>query len=452
MRKTAIIWLLGGFVLLLAAVYFFDIEGEGKRNDRKGREARIFTLKKSDVAAVTLTNSYGAVGYRRENKTWVITEPIVTAGDQEAIESHLEAILNCERDRVVADTTDDLSAYGLARSRFTVRVQSNDSLSLMLLIGDENPTGDFIYAKFAEQARIYTLKKRFLNNIDKSLFDLRDKQIAHFDLDSVRKIEAVSAAGTAIILIRSEDAWRLTQPVAIEAKESEIESFLSRLGNDRAKSFEADSASDWSSYGLDRPQLQIGLFSGKDSLITTFLVGRQASNVDNYYAAESGRPAVFTIDRWTFEGLNKTAFDFQDKQLLRFDPAKVDRIEWQIEDTLYSAVQDNSAEWMFIQPDTIPADGQKIRDWIRQIENLEAMQLETYFPEDERLYGFGKPLLRIFLYPVGETVPALLVANQVDDYYYIKTADRPFIYKIRTGMIDEIRNSRKAFFREPRVE
>jgi len=189
-----------------------------------------------------------------------------------------------------------------------------------LLIGDENPTGDFIFVKYSDKPGIYTVSKSLRTYANKSLYDLRDKRVMHIRPLDVRKIRISSREKGEVVLMQDGENWNLIEPVKIPVKSNDVMSFLNRLSNGRIKAFIDESPRDLNQYGLTDPFIRIELYSGDELAKSTFMIGDTTKDGNGgYYAREESRLPVFTLENWAVNNLNKSAFDFQVKTLTNFD-------------------------------------------------------------------------------------------------------------------------------------
>ncbi|HRU45711.1 MAG TPA: DUF4340 domain-containing protein, partial [Candidatus Marinimicrobia bacterium] len=221
-RSTLILF--GIFVVLFAAVYFFEIKGGEKRAKTSKLASQLFQTEKDNVKQLILSGDYGEITCEKNGAEWIITAPVLAQGDAQSIESTLDLILGASIERKTADSTDDLSWFGLLEPRGKVQVVTQSGKHTIVLIGDENPTGDLIFVKYPDDNAIYTTNKSLWTYANKKLYDLRDKKIMHFNLDEVRKINITSRAKGKVSLEKVAGKWQIVDPVKLPANDSEVKS------------------------------------------------------------------------------------------------------------------------------------------------------------------------------------------------------------------------------------
>ncbi len=312
MQGKTILILLLVFIVLFAFIYIFEIKDGEKRKERERVENLILNIPLDSVTAYTIKNDNRELSVRKRDNTWTIISPVETAGDSVTIVSNLKSILDTKIERKISDDENDPGQFGLENPHGEIAIRQSGDLESRLLIGDENPTGDFIFVKYSNKPGIYTVPKSLRTYVNKSLYDLRDKRVMHIRPLDVRKIRITSREKGEVVLTQDGDNWNIIEPVKIPAKSNDVISFLNRLSNGRIKAFIDESPRDLRQYGLADPFIRIELYSGDELAKSTFTIGDTTKDGDGgYYAREESRLPVFTLENWAVNNLNKGAFDFQ---------------------------------------------------------------------------------------------------------------------------------------------
>lgn len=431
--------LLGVLVTLFAAVYFFDVKGGEKREKETKQANQLFKAEKDSVNRLILTTANDHIVCEKRGTEWVITTPIRTQGDAQAIESSLSGILSAGIERKIADSTADLSLYGLSAPRGQVQVIINNGEHTTLMIGDENPTGDMIFVKYPVSETVYTTAKALWNNVNKKLFDLRDKKIMHFMADDVRRISIDSRKKGKVSLELVNGKWQITAPANLPANDNEVKSLLNRMANGKARNFIAEEPADLKKYGLAKPDVTINLEIGETLAQTSFLIGDTARNDGGgYFAKEETRQPVFTIEKWAVDGLKKNAFDLQDKKVLGYDGQSADRIVWRIASQEYAAIRIDSLNWMVVAPETLQVDPTLMGRWLKSLADFSVDELESYQPKPLANYGLTMPYLQLAVYNRNQQIGSVMVGKEVGDKYYVKTGLAPYIYRIKKNTFERL--------------
>jgi len=420
------------FLVLLAIIYIFEIQGTKKREAKEEYEKLLLKVDKDSVVEYSLKNEKDTLTVRKSNGKWDIVSPFFAEGDNKKIQSNLESILESKIERTIVQNLTDLEPYGLHKPRGEVTVVKSDSSKIRLLIGDENPTGSFIYVKYPEKPDIYTTKKSLWSYVNKSIYDLRDKQILHFDKDNVRKIDLFSKKYGKIIIEKiGEDKWQITEPIKYPARSSTVRIYLNSLTGNKAKEFVDEDPQDLKKYGLKNPLLIVNCYVGEELTKATLIIGDSLDGSSKFYAKEESRKPVFTIQKYVFRNLNKDAFYFQEKKISGYDGKNADSIIAKIEDEEFACVRDTNNHWIIVKPDTIELEKSRINNWLNGIRDFIVDKLVTYKPKGLKTYGLDYPSVKIALFNKGKKVESILVGKKNDDYYYTKNESYPYVYKIK---------------------
>lgn len=312
MQGKTILILLLVFIVLLGFIYLFEIKGGEKRREREWVENLALNISLDSVTAYTIKTDNLELSVRKKNNTWTIVSPVETAGDSSAIVSNLKSILDMKIDRKISDGENNPGQFGLEIPRGEIVIRQSGNQESRLLLGDENPTGDFIFVKYSDKPGIYTVPRSLRTYVNKSLYDLRNKRVMHIRPLDVRKIRITSREKGEVVLKQGGENWNLVEPVKIPAESNDVMSFLNRLSNGRIKTFIDESPRDLRQYGLTDPFIRIELYSGADLAKSTLMIGDTTKDGNGgYYAREESRLPVFTLENWAVNNLNKGAFDFQ---------------------------------------------------------------------------------------------------------------------------------------------
>lgn len=435
-RGVGTLILLVIFIALVAFVYFFEFKRTEERQAAKRRAELFFSLPQDSVISLALFANHESITLEKRDGLWQIIFPVRTPGDQWAVASHLESIIQARRERIVSDSA-ALAPFGLVDPRGRIAVGGSDNREEELLIGAENPTGDYLFVKYPNRPQIYTASKALWNHASKSLYELRDKRPLLISATDVHRIEMISVQNGRLVLEKKDAQWFLREPVSIEAENGPVSSLLSRLSNDRIKSFVDEAPRNLEQYGLDRPSTRLHLYGQKGRHLAVLMIGDSSGS--NYFARDSSRTGIFTLRQSVVRDIHKSAFDFQDKHLSVFDREKADRIEFRERDEILLTARRDSAIWRFVLSDNLIDDPDRIDPWLTAVENLAADELVTYRPEKLTAYGLGKPQCYLKIYRGSQLIDEIQFGDKVDGQYYVKSGRHPFIYRIKESRIEALK-------------
>jgi hypothetical protein len=290
----------------------------------------ILKLDQSSITKVELKNRDEAPTVLEKNNfgAWQITAPKLYSADPSNVASTLSSIASLNAQRVVEDKPADLKPYGLAPPNVEINVTEKDNKSHKLLLGDDSPTGNTVYAMLAGDPRVFTIASFNKSSIDKSLNELRDRRLLQVNVDQVSRIELVQKNQT-IEFDRgkqdwNKDDWQILRPTPARADANQISQLLQKLTDAKMDLFEANS----------NPKDAEKAFASGTPVATvkvTNPAGTQQIQVrkdkDADYAKSSAVEGVHKVNADLADWINKGVEDFRNKKIFDFgfdDPEKIE--------------------------------------------------------------------------------------------------------------------------------
>ena len=324
MRFKATFILLGILVLLSAYVYFVEIQGKEKKDRIEEKASQLLALEQEDINKLSLKRANETITLERVDDEWYLISPVTAKGDANTVESFISTISETKKEREIETENDEVSLkdFGLLPALFTVIVEAEGGEADTVLFGEKNPTNLYIFARKPSNPNVFCTGTLVHTELQKTVFDLRDKTILPFDKESVHRIQIVSGNGE-IVLARTDEIWMVESPIQAEADLQIVDSWLNNLHTSRIDRFEEENPTDYSSYGLDPPRIRLILTIGTDNTQKELLIGHR--NNDEYYARDTALTPVFALDTTFVQDLDKDVFDFRDKTIAKIarDRAKL---------------------------------------------------------------------------------------------------------------------------------
>ena len=390
---------------------------------------KILALKQDEITRVVIKKDGGEVRLEKNDAgQWQITAPKPSSADQEAVASLLSTISSLNSDRLVDEKTADLEQYGLAKPKVEISVTEKGKPQA-LLIGDDTPSGNAVFAKLEGDLRVFTLASYSRSALDKSANDLRDKRLLTADFDKVSQIEFAGQNGgkrQEFTLARNKDAWQILKPKPLRADADRVEDLVRTL---RDAKMDAASAPDdsklASAFGSAQPfaTVKIAGASGVQQLEV-----RKVK--DDYYAKSSVVPGIYKVPAGVGTGLDKKLDDFANKRLFDFGYQDPDKIEIHDGSTAYFLTRSGSDWW---GPDGKKLDDTNSEALVSKLRDLSA----THFPEG----GFTAPTLHFTVTSdAGKRVERIAVAKK-GDAYLAQRENEATLYQLPSAAIVQLREA-----------
>jgi Domain of unknown function (DUF4340) len=289
---------------------------------------KILTLNEAGISKIGLKRR-GAdqvVVAKDGSGKWQILAPKSFAADQSAVSGIVSILASLNSERLVEEKAGHLSQYGLSEPLLEAEVTEKENRTKKLLIGDDTPTGNAVYAKLEGDPRIFTIASYNKNSIDKTSNDLRDKKLLAVNPDRISKLELV-ASKRGLEFVRNKDQWQIVKPGPLRADSSRVEDLVRALTDakmelDGSSSGSGDAQKITSAFASSTP---VATAKVTDESGTQELVVRKKK--DDYYAQSSVVDGVYKVSSVLGQGLDKDLDDFRNKKLFDFgfnDPLKIE--------------------------------------------------------------------------------------------------------------------------------
>lgn len=299
-------------LLVIAAPLFWFTYRESKKPVETGeKHDKVFAVESDRIDEIEVKSSGGErTKLQRKGRAWTFVEPKVEGQPDEAAVSGLTSNLaSMEIQRVVDENPADVAEFGLAAPSVEVAFRAGGQPH-RLQIGQKTPTGSDVYARIADQKRVFLVSSFLESTFNKSTFDLQDKSVLKLDREKVDAL-TISAAGRDTTFAKVNGEWLLKAPVEGRAEFSAVDGLVSRLGGLQMKTM-APVTPPAGGFGLDKPAATVRIGSGSSQ--ATLAIGSAAAQ-GTVYARDMARPAIFTIESSLLDDLKKDPSEYRQKDL-----------------------------------------------------------------------------------------------------------------------------------------
>ncbi len=258
------------------------------------RDKTLVDLKKDDVRKLKIERPQITVIAERigegDTHKWQLHQPVAAAADRFAVEDVVEGIIRAKA-AGFADRPEDLSSVGLDQPQAIVSLTAKDGQQRTFRIGkqiekevaEEYGEGTeqkrVVYVDMEQRPQLLLVAAELLNQVSKSLFDLRDKTILDFAKEKVLEVKVQSKQKLNFAANKNEDGeWTLAAPAGLQAQADKIDDILWDLDSLRAVAFEKEQPEqgDLMDYGLAVPYMVITLKIASQSRPIKVRLGNEA--------------------------------------------------------------------------------------------------------------------------------------------------------------------------------
>ncbi len=431
--------------VLVGFVYFYEIRGADERYKSRVSAGRLLRLEEDAVSALTVHRGDTTIVMRKSGAAWRILQPVVTGGDHGEIVGLIRTLRFMDLERVVADSVRiargeaRLSDFGLDRPNLALVITQADRVD-SLFWGDRSPTGRYGYIRWSGHPGILAVGAPFRLRLEKGLFQLRDKRIADFNAETLRKVEIVRGDAR-VVVERLSDEWRQTYPVNDRTDDAEIRKLINRLRTAEFTRVVEEESPHRGQYGLEEPTLTVSIFDGYRERKKTIVIGRrkEGGRFPPFFAAFSGSPMVFLVDSTFVADIRNAAGDLRFKRIFAVDASGVDRLKLAYRDRVVECVRDSTGgAWQVLQPKLHIVMEHRVRHFFRTIELLEAEEFVAEKLKSPEAFGFDRPALVVTAWRGRETVQELIVGER-DGKVYAQGRRRPQVARIDHKVLTKLK-------------
>ena len=435
------------FVLLFVAislglfVFIYEIEGDKKRKQKKEYNESLFKLNNNDIKLVRLKNKSQIIQYEKNDNSWNITQPINLEVDKNIIDSQISVFLNSKVKRIIGQVDENkLKNYGLGSSNIELYIETFNGLKINYEIGDESATKGDLFVFDKDSNSVILSSNELKVQTQKTLFELRDKKIIHFDKSNVNQISIITEDDS--IIIKNEDKinqlWKITSH-DLNGDNSQIDNYLSSLNRYTAVDFIDNPEKNEKSY-LKNSQISIVLNLESNRNSKTLTIGEsKISNSDTvHYGFESGKSNIFLISNNDKKSLMKDSFYFQDKKLVDYDENNINEINIMGAYQL-SVMNEDSLGWYISSDSTIKLDKVDMNRLFSAINGIQAVELVKSKNQDS--FGINEPFIEVLFNDSENNKKGFIIGNSDNNLNrYVKSNAANKIYKATNNSIERLTN------------
>lgn len=455
------ILLLLALILVAGWYYFYEIQGESRRQARSIESVRIlpgavisdvqkfsilrFVALPDNIHDIQLDDRIHTIEIIRANDRWMLTQPIQAECDQNYADKVISHFTLLQKGRTVVKNPDSLTPYGLENPAFKVRLDSSDN-SITCTIGDENPVGDSYYATFDEEDVVYLISNEIKSDLLSTAFEFRNKSILEAARQNITSlILTFPADDTKLVFERNtEGDWLISNRLDAPVDLIRVEETLGALTAQSIQNF-IDDPGPMDEYELDTPWLQIDAqVEDQDSF--HFDIGRFADSGGKMrFARRNSSGPVLLVNKAFYELFKPDFFHYRSKTICDMDRGIINKIQIEQDDQTIELVRHSDVGWQMTKPSTPTTDSTAVGSYLSTLTYLRATGLK---PEHEN-FGDYLAIIRLFSDSDSEhALTTLWIGGQPEDGvgHWVKCSDDPTVFRVSHSDIDRLLPHPSMFF------
>jgi Domain of unknown function (DUF4340) len=277
----------------------------------------------------------------------------------------------------------------------------------------------------------------------------QEKLFSALEADKIEELKVKAEKGDNTTVVKKDGAWQLTQPIAAKADDSEVSSITSGLTQASIVRVVDENPADLKEYGLATPRLEIAFKASGDKDYRKLLVGDKSPTGSDMFAKRNDEKKVFLIAAFQDSSFNKDTFSLRDKQLLKFERDKVDRVEVAAAGKNLAIAKEGS-EWKLTTPVQARADFGAVEGLMGRLQSaqMKSITADDAAPADLKKYGLEKPDVTVNV-NAGSARATLLVGGKAEDgTFYVRDASRPMVMTAESSLVDDLKKAADEYRRK----
>jgi hypothetical protein len=338
--------------------------------------------------------------------------------------------------------------FGLSSPQATITVDQPDYHAL-LQIGAKTAPGDQVFLRVVGEDGLYVVDADILKHIPHTADDWRDTALV--DLNSFVFDRVSVTNGAKIFELRRDPTnqlWRMFYPFPqpARANNEKIHESLELIHSLRARDFLADDPKpDLEALGLQRPELEVALGEGTNTLVL-LQFGKSPTNDGHLvYARRVDQNAVVTVAAELVTPWRGKLNDFRDPHLVNLHEP-VGALEVNAEEN-FTIQQRTNAAWQVLAQD-VPVDAGLVNELIANLGRMQIVDFgnDVVIAADLPAYGLAPPARQYILKSAATNAPGMTnnviveldFGTNQDGKVFARRPDENFVYSVKAADVQAL--------------
>jgi len=264
-----------------------------------------------------------------------------------------------------------------------------------------------------------------------------EEKLLALSSDDVQKVTLKKENETITFQKDEEGEWLITEPLEAKADKYEVDRLADDFSDLKIERVVEEEPKEIEKYGI--PQKEISLwFKDKDKPIK-ILIGMENPLGNTFFAKRDDEPRVVLIPSSLKSLMEKTLFDFREKNIFKFETDDVKSVKLRAKDTRWQASK-KGEEWFFRNPVKALAEASKIDNILSSLSGLKAKEFvsEEKKKVDVKKYGLDRPQYEITLGMPLENQEVIFSLHKEEDKLYATTSLSPKIVEAEDNILSDL--------------
>jgi len=215
--------------------------------------------------------------------------------------------------------------------------------------------------------------------------------------------------------------WLITEPTEAKGDKYEIDRLADEFSDLRIERTADEEPEDLGKYEIPKKEISLWLKDKENPV--KILIGMENPLDNTFFAKRDDETRVVLIPSHLKSLMDKSLFDFRQKDIFRFETDEVKSVKLKAKKTLWEASK-KEEEWFFKKPVGALANTSKIDNILTSLSNLKAKEFvsEEKKKEDIKKYGLESPDYEITLTMPLENQEVTFSLHKEEDKLYATTS------------------------------
>lgn len=379
------------------------------------RDMRVTTADVTSAERVEIAVGDESATIQRENGLWHYVED-ATPADATQLRDLLNKVKDLKAENFVTGAAADPDAFGLDNPQggLVLTLPGQDQPERITVGGFTDARAQrLVYVRRDDEDTVAKVRVAAVKPLLRAPLEYRDRQVFNFPADQVERIDVsrpdeVRGERFQFALAKTDDEWKLTEPVAAEAEQDAAKKLAADLASLRATEVVAVSG-DPAEYGLDDTAINVTLTIQPPEVVrnaeagTTQPTTSPSEETETYlppaethellvslhdgtvYARRMDSDTIYSIDRKTYDALTA---EYHARTILQFDASDVREVSVTTPDGEDRFIRDGD-QWKYVSEPDLPIDTKRVDNLLVQIADLKAERYVAYGADELALAGYG---------------------------------------------------------------
>ena len=262
------------------------------------RNKKVLDFETDDIDSVGIDSGKDSLLFQKAGNDWMIKKPVDTKADTGEISTFLSSI-KFARATGFAEASVDAKAAGIDPPAIKITLHDKKANANRELFIGKSPETDKYYARDGSRPAIFIIDKEIPEKAKRPVNDWRDKSLTQIDREKTDQIEI--HRGTETVAMKKDGAdWKSLDGKKLQW--DKVSGLLNSLEFDKAKQI-IDSPKALSTYGLDKPRLEV-IFKQGTTELGRLSFGSDSKDPEGAYVKSGDSPTVKIIGKDVYDKFN----------------------------------------------------------------------------------------------------------------------------------------------------